>query len=159
VGDRAVNLAQWTIPAAIGVAILRYHLYDIDRLINRTLVYGLVTALLGGVYASVVLVLGQVFGGVADNPPSWVIAGATLAVAVLFQPARRRIQAAVDRRFNRRRYNAARRSRCSASDCGTRLTWKPLPPSWWPWSTRPCSQRRCRCGWDGRRTAPRQADY
>jgi hypothetical protein len=103
----AVNLAQWTIPAAIGVAILRHRLYDIDRLINRTLVYGLLTAVLGGLYASVVLALGQVFGGIGGEPPSWAVAGATLAVAALFRPARRRIQAAVDRRFNRRRYNAA----------------------------------------------------
>ena len=80
------------LPVATGIAILRHRLYDIDRLINRTLVYGLLTALLAGVYAAVVLVLGQVFGGLGDNPPSWVIAGATLAVAALFQPARRRIQ-------------------------------------------------------------------
>jgi hypothetical protein len=93
---------------AIAVAVLRYRLYDIDRLINRTLVYGLLTALLGGVYASAVLVLGPVFGGVGSDPPSWAVAGATLAVAALFQPARRRIQAAVDRRFNRRKYDAAR---------------------------------------------------
>jgi hypothetical protein len=83
-------------------------LYDIDRPINRTLVYGLLTALLAGVYAGAVLVLGQVFGGVTDDPPSWAVAGATLAVAALFQPARRRIQTVVDRRFNRRKYNAAR---------------------------------------------------
>ena len=104
----AVNLTMWAIPAAIGVAILRYHLYDIDRLINRTLVYGLLTALLAGVYAAVVLVLGQLFGELGDQPPSWAVAGATLAVAALFQPARHRIQAAVDRRFNRRRYDAAK---------------------------------------------------
>jgi hypothetical protein len=97
-----------SLPVAAGVAILRYRLYDIDRLINRTLVYGLLTALLGALYAGVVLVLGQVFGGIGDNPPSWVIAGATLAVAVLVQPARRRIQQAVDRRFNRRKYDAAK---------------------------------------------------
>ena len=94
------------LPVAAGIAILRYRLYDIDRLINRTLVYGLLTALLAGVYAGVVLVLGQLFGGVGEDPPSWVVAGATLAVAALFQPARRRIQAVVDRRFNRRKYNA-----------------------------------------------------
>jgi LPXTG-motif cell wall-anchored protein len=96
------------LPVATGIAILRYRLYDIDRLINRTLVYGLLTALLAGVYAATVLVLGQVFGGVGKDPPSWAVAGATLAVAALFQPGRRRIQAVVDRRFNRRKYNAAR---------------------------------------------------
>ena len=91
-----------------GIAVLRYRLYEIDRLINRTLVYGLVTVLLAGVYAGLVLVGGQLSGGVAEDPPSWVVAGATLAVAALFQPARRRVQQAVDRRFNRRRYDAAR---------------------------------------------------
>jgi hypothetical protein len=101
-------LSVWAIPVAIGVAILRYHLYDIDRLINRTLVYGLLTVLLGLGYAGVVLLLGQLFGGVGDEPPSWAIAGATLAVAALVRPARRRIQQAVDRRFNRRRYDAAK---------------------------------------------------
>jgi hypothetical protein len=95
------------LPVAVGVAVLRYRLYDIDRLINRTLVYGLLTFLLAGVYASVVLVLGQVFGGVGRDPPSWTVASATLAAAALFQPARRRIQQLVDRRFNRRKYNAA----------------------------------------------------
>jgi hypothetical protein len=96
------------IPLAVAVAILRYRLYDIDRLINRTLVYGLLTAILGLVYAGAVLLLGQVFGGVTEDTPSWAVAGATLAVAALFQPARRRIQAVVDRRFNRRKYNAAK---------------------------------------------------
>jgi hypothetical protein len=96
------------LPIAVGIAILRYRLYDIDRLINRTLVYGLLTALLAGIYAGAVLVLGQVFGGVGRDPPSWAVAGATLAVAALFQPARRRIQQVVDQRFNRRKYNAAK---------------------------------------------------
>ena len=96
------------IPIAAAVAILRYRLYDIDRLINRTLVYGLLTALLGAVYAGVVLVLGQLFGGAGGHPSSWAVAGATLAVAALFQPVRRRVQGIVDRRFNRRRYNAVR---------------------------------------------------
>jgi hypothetical protein len=96
------------VPIAAGIAILRYRLYDIDRLINRTLVYGALTALLGAVYAAAVLVGGQVFGGVGGNPPSWAVAAATLAVAALFQPARRRIQAVVDRRFNRRKYDAVR---------------------------------------------------
>jgi hypothetical protein len=94
------------VPVAIGIALLRYRLYDIDRLINRTLVYGLLSVVLGCGYAAVVLVLGQLFGGVTSDPPSGVIAGATLAA--LFQPARHRIQTAVDRRFNRRRHDAAR---------------------------------------------------
>jgi hypothetical protein len=96
------------VPIAAGVAILRHRLYDIDRLINRTLVYGALTALLGAVYAAAVLVGGQLFGGVGGDPPSWAVAGATLAVAALFQPARRRTQAVVDRRFNRRRADAAK---------------------------------------------------
>jgi hypothetical protein len=102
------TLAFTGFAAAIAVAILKYRLYDIDRLMNRTLVYGLLTTLLAGVYAGVVLVFGQVFGGISTEPPSWAIAGATLAVAALFQPARHRVQAAVDRRFNRRKYDTAK---------------------------------------------------
>jgi hypothetical protein len=90
--------------AGIGAAILRYRLYDLDRIISRTLAYGLLTLLLGGGYALVVLGLGQLLG--RDSP--LVVAAATLAVSALFQPSRRHIQAAVDRRFNRRRYNAAK---------------------------------------------------
>jgi hypothetical protein len=108
VSDLVFGISFALIPVAIGIAILRYRLYDIDRLINRTLVYGLLTALLGGVYAGAVLVLGQLFGGVTRDPPSWAVAGATLVMAAAFQPARRRVQELVDRRFNRRRYNAAR---------------------------------------------------
>ena len=101
------TLAPVSLSAAAAVAILRYRLYDIDRIINRTLVYGVLTAVLGLGYASAVLVFGQLFGGVTGGPPTWAVAGATLAVAALFQPARRRIQTAVDRRFNRRKYNTA----------------------------------------------------
>jgi hypothetical protein len=92
------------LPLATGAAILRYRLYDLDRIISRTLAYSLLTVLLGGAYAGVVLGLGQLLG--RDSP--LVVAGATLAVAAAFQPARRHIQQAVDRRFNRRRYDAAR---------------------------------------------------
>jgi hypothetical protein len=92
------------LPLATGAAVLRYRLYDLDRIISRTLAYGLLTVLLGGGYAGVVLGLGQLLG----QESSLVVAAATLVVAALFQPARRRIQQAVDRRFNRRRYDAAR---------------------------------------------------
>jgi hypothetical protein len=95
------------LPAAVGLAILRYRLYDIDRLINRAVVYATLTAVLGLGYAGAVLALGQLFGGVGERTPSWAVAGATLAVAALFQPARRRIQQVVDQRFNRRKYNTA----------------------------------------------------
>jgi hypothetical protein len=99
----AIGLYLALLCVAIGAAILRYRLYDLDRIISRTLAYGLLTVLLGGGYASVVLGFGQLVG--RDSP--LVVAGATLAVAALFQPARRRVQRAVDRRFNRRRYDAA----------------------------------------------------
>jgi hypothetical protein len=96
------------LPITAGIAVLKYRLYDIDRLINRTLVYGLLTVLLAVVYAGLVLSIGQLSGGISDKAPSWAVAGATLAVAALFQPARRRIQQGVDRRFNRRKYDSAR---------------------------------------------------
>jgi hypothetical protein len=102
------TLSNVAFAAAIAVAILKYRLYDIDRLINRTLVYGLLTAILGAGYVGAVLVLGQLFGEMGGEPPSWAIAGTTLAVAALFQPVRQRIQAVVDRRFNRRKYDAVR---------------------------------------------------
>jgi hypothetical protein len=85
--------------------VLRYRLYDIDWLISRTLVYGLLTALLGLCYVAGSLLLVLVAGAGSD-PPSWLVAAATLAAAV-FRPTRRRIQQLVDRRFNRRRYHAA----------------------------------------------------
>jgi hypothetical protein len=82
--------------AGQGIGILRYRLWDIDRLVNRTLVYGLLTVLLGAVYAGLVLTLGLLSGGIGSTTPSWAVAAATLAVAALFQPARRRVQQAVD---------------------------------------------------------------
>lgn len=96
------------LPAAAAVAILRHDLYDIRIIVNRTLVYGLLTGFLGAGYAVVVLVLGELFGRIGEPLPSWAVAAATLAVAAVFQPLRRAIQDAVDRRFNRRRYDAAK---------------------------------------------------
>jgi hypothetical protein len=92
------------LPVAVGAAVLRYRLYDLDRIISRTVAYGLLTLLLGGGYALVVLGLGQLLK--RDSP--LVVAAATLAVAAVFQPARRRVQAVVDRRFNRRRHDTTR---------------------------------------------------
>jgi MFS family permease len=99
----SLALGMALLPLATGAAILRYRLYDIDRIVSRTVAYGLLTVLLGGGYAGVVLGLGQLFG----RQSSLAVAGATLAVAAVFQPARRHIQALVERRFNRRRYDAA----------------------------------------------------
>jgi hypothetical protein len=99
------GLSLVVVPAAIGLAVLRYRLYDIDRLINRTLVYGLLTVLLGLGYAASVLVVSVLAG---RDQSSLAVAAGTLTVAALFQPARRRTQQVVDRRFNRRRYDAAK---------------------------------------------------
>jgi len=100
----AIGTCVALLPLATGAAILRYRLYDLDRIISRTLAYGLLTLLLGLAYAGVVLGLGRLL----PQGSSLAVAAATLAVAALFQPARRRIQQTVDRRFNRRRYDAAR---------------------------------------------------
>jgi hypothetical protein len=93
------------IPAAVGIAVLRYRLYDIDRLISRVAVYLTLTAVLALGYAAGVLVFGALVG---QAQSSIAVAGATLACAALFQPLRRRLQRVVDRRFNRRRYDAAK---------------------------------------------------
>jgi hypothetical protein len=101
VGHVAI-LAVFAVPVSMGVAILKYRLYDIDRVLSRTLAYAIVTGLLIGVYAGLVLLTQQVLR--FSSPVA--VAASTLAAAALFNPVRRRVQHAVDRRFNRARYDA-----------------------------------------------------
>jgi len=102
VGQVAVAAGILAVPVAMGVAILKYRLYDIDRIISRTLAYAIVTGLLVGIYAGPVLLATEVLQ--LRTPVA--VAAATLAAAALFNPVRRRVQRAVDRRFNRARYDA-----------------------------------------------------
>ena len=103
-------IAVVLVPLSIGFSILRYRLYDIDLLINRTLVYGTLMALLALVYIGLAIGLQslvRLFTGQISQSPV-VIVASTLAIAALFQPLRHRIQASIDRRFYRRKYDAAK---------------------------------------------------
>lgn len=102
-GDLSLPVALAAVPTAIGVAILRYRLWDIDRVVSRTVTYAVVTALLAGTYVGLVLVL-QSVAGPADAS-DLVVAVSTLAVAALFRPVRDQVQRAVDRRFHRARFD------------------------------------------------------
>ena len=155
-GRDAVVLASLALclallPLATGAAILRYRLYDLDRVISRTVAYGLLTVVLGLAYAGAVLVAGQLFGGIGGQPPSWAVAGATLAMAAMFQPARRRVQQAVDRRFNRRRYDAAQTVEAFAVRLRDQVDLDALNAELLGVSPRPCSPPAPRCGSGNRR--------
>ena len=129
----ATEVVTWAIsawvaglPLALGAAVLRYRLYDLDR-ISRTAAYGLLTVLLGGGFAALVLGLGQLLG----QDSSLVVAGATLAVAAAFQPARRRIQQQSTGASTAAATTPPRGSRRSATTCASRSTWTPWPSSCW----------------------------
>ncbi|MEO8696422.1 MAG: histidine kinase [Acidimicrobiales bacterium] len=123
VGDFGDRVAPLRLVAAvlpqifILIAIERYRLWEIDRLINRTVVYGSVTIFAAALYASAAISIGLVVGG-AGARSGFAVAGATLLIAVLFAPARRRVQLAVDRRFDRRRFDAVARVRGFADRLG-----------------------------------------
>jgi hypothetical protein len=99
-----------TVPIAAGIAILKYRLYDIDLVINRTLVYGSLTALLVAVYFGSVATTQAIFRTLTgqEQQPQLAVVVSTLAIAALFSPLRRRIQGFIDRRFYRRKYNATK---------------------------------------------------
>jgi len=117
IGQLAWTLGFLSIPLSIGVAILKYRLYDIDRLINRTLVYGALTASLVLVYVGSVASLQYALRSLTGETSQLVIVASTLVIAALFNPLRRRIQSFIDRRFYRRKYDA----RKTLEEFGARL--------------------------------------
>lgn len=103
-----LSTALTSVPIAAGIAILRHGLFDVDVLINRTLVYGVLTATLAGVYVGGVVLLQYLFGTFAGETSQIAVVASTLAIAALFNPLRRRVQAFVDRHFYRGKYDAAK---------------------------------------------------
>ena len=127
------DVGMTAIPVAVTVAILRYRLFDVDLLISRTLVYGLLTVLLGLAYAGLVLAGQAVFSSFAGGS-NLAIAVSTLVVAALFLPLRSRVQRFVDRRFYRRRYDAAAHAggvrRTAARGRSTSTSWGRISSAW-----------------------------
>lgn len=103
----ALAVALTAVPVSVGIAILRFRLFEIDRLISRTASYALILILLGSLYAFLVWLPGMLVTGLGGSSPSVLVAGSTLVVASLFNPMRKRVQALVDRRFNRSRYDSS----------------------------------------------------
>jgi hypothetical protein len=139
------------VPVAVAVAVLRYRLWDLDRLVSRTVTYAVVTALLVVPYLLIVPTASKLVEGAG----SLAVAAATLTVAALFQPLRRRVQEL----WSTAASTAAAMTPPAPSSgsrpaCATRSTWTPCTPSCWPWSTTPCSQRRRRCGCGPRQQCP-----
>jgi hypothetical protein len=103
-----ISLALLGLPIFTGIAIVRHRLYDIDLIINRTLVYGSLTVLLASAYVGGVVGLQAVFRALTGQESTLAVVASTLAIAALFGPLRRRVQAFVDRRFYRRKYDATK---------------------------------------------------
>jgi hypothetical protein len=108
VGEALLVVGFGGFPVVMGIAILRYHLYEIDLIINRTLVYGSLTAILVALYFGVIVVFQRVFVALTGERSTLAVVASTLLIAALFNPLRRRVQAFVDRRFYRRKYDAAK---------------------------------------------------
>jgi hypothetical protein len=142
-----------SMPIAAGIAILRYRLYEIDRVINRTLVYGLLTVGLGTVYVVGVFGLGRLLNPVTGES-ALAVAASTLAVAALFQPAQHRIQAVVDRRFNRRKYNAAKTIETFSARLRDQVDLDTLARELLTVTDKRWNQRRYPCGFDHRTKSP-----
>ena len=102
------TLSFLLVPLSISVAVLRSHLFDIDVLINRTLVYGSLTAMLVALYVGGIVLLQRIFVALTGENSTLAVVASTLVIAALFNPLRRRIQSFIDRRFYRRKYDAAK---------------------------------------------------